>query len=82
MGRTEQVEGSFAGYNIYRAKTGEPLPWFPLNSELVMTDVFVDTGLERGVMYTYVARAVVRMPAGSLVESSASAEGRGQLLDE
>ncbi|HBT82219.1 MAG TPA: hypothetical protein DEB35_01890 [Desulfuromonas sp.] len=65
------VGGRPLGYNIYRWVDGEPLPYLPLNSDLVTTEGFEDFGLINGTNYHYVVRTVVQFGA-DVVESSAS----------
>lgn len=76
------IEGDFAGYNLYRAIKGEPLPFLPLNKEPLPGDSFTDSGLERHVTYSYASRMVVRMPNGMMVESALSNEVTGMLKEE
>lgn len=59
------------GYNIYRWGDGEPLPYLPLNSDLVTRERFEDFGLTNGTTYHYAVRTVVQFGA-EVVESSAS----------
>lgn len=79
--RPQLSAGVLVGYNIYRARAGEPFPLRSRNSE-PLTDAFVDTLIERHVSYRYAARTVVRLPAGGVVESALSAEVLGELLEE
>jgi len=75
-------KGTLVGYNLYRAQKGETLPFLPLNKELVTGKSYVDTGLDRNLNYIYAARAVVRLPTGTLVESDLSNEESAHLTDE
>lgn len=75
-------EGRLVGYNVYRSAGGESISYLPLNKEPLMETVYVDSGLERKVVYHYVVRAVVRMPWGGIAESGASNEEQGTLKEE
>jgi len=74
--------GAFMGYNLYRADKGEPPPFLPLNKEPLPGGSYTDSGLDRGVVYSYAARTVVRMPTGEMVESNLSNMVEGALRDE
>lgn len=76
----ESVE--LLGYNLYRAVKGEPLPFLPVNSQLISAPRYTDSGMARGVTYRYVARTVVRGQGGAVVESLASNEVEAALLDD
>jgi hypothetical protein len=65
------LEGSLAGYNLYRAEGDAPLPPLPLNSALITATSYDDFGLINGTSYRYVVRSVVSIGA-DLVESAAS----------
>jgi predicted small lipoprotein YifL len=75
-------EGTIAGYNIYRTMKGEVFPLRPLNNELISGVRFKDVGLERGAIYVYGVRTVVRLPSGGRVESGLSNEVEGKLKDD
>jgi len=75
-------EGVFAGYNVYRAPKGETFSYWPLNREPLTANHFSDEGMERGTTYVYAVRTVVRLPAGSFVESGMSNEVEGKLKDD
>ncbi|GFE60018.1 fibronectin type III domain-containing protein [Geobacter sp. AOG2] len=75
-------EGTLVGYNVYRGAKGELMPYLPLNKEPLAETVYVDSGLERKMVYRYVVRAVVRMPWGGIAESVASNEEEGALKEE
>jgi len=72
-------EGALAGYNVYRSAGDEPMPYLPLNKEPLVENVYVDSGLERKVVYHYAVRTVVRMPWGDMAESGSSNEEQGVL---
>jgi len=76
------VEGAVSGYNVYRTLKGDAFPLLPLNREPLSDNRFVDAGLERGTVYVYGVRAVVRMPSGSRVEGLLSNEAEGRLKDD
>jgi predicted small lipoprotein YifL len=80
--RKSPIEGTFVGYNLYRAIKGESLPYLPLNNEPLPGNSFTDSGTERHVTYNYAARMVVRMPNGAMVESALSNEATGILKEE
>jgi len=75
-------EGHFVGYNVYRCAKDEPMPYLPINKEPLAENVYVDSGLERKVVYRYEVRTVVRMPWGGIAESGASNEEQGTLKEE
>lgn len=69
------VQGTFLGYNLYRAVQGEPLPFVALNREPITGTSYVDSaldGLDRTRSYVYAVRTVATMPDGTLVESELS----------
>ncbi|NVN92644.1 MAG: hypothetical protein HXX11_18895 [Desulfuromonadales bacterium] len=75
-------QGTFVGYNLYRAPKGDHLPYVALNREPISGKSFTDSGLDRKLSYVYVVRSVVRMPGGQLVESELSNEVVTRLTDE
>jgi predicted small lipoprotein YifL len=78
----ELREGTLVGYNLYRAVKGDSFSLLPLNREPFSGSRYVDQGLERGVIYTYVARSMVRQSSGSMVESAASNQVEARLADD
>ena len=76
------ARGSLVGYNLYRATKGEALPFLPLNREPLAAASYTDSGLDRRLTYSYGVRALVRMPACELVESSLSNLVDGALKDD
>ncbi len=78
----QPVVGELAGFNLYRSEKGKPFSYQPYNNKLITAGTFVDERLRRHVVYSYVARSVVRMPNGALVESIPSLVVNAQLQDE
>ena len=76
------TEGSFAGYNLYRSTKGGVFSFWPLNGAPLKAHHFSDEGMEREITYVYVARTVVRLSTGTLVESAPSNEVQGKLKDD
>jgi predicted small lipoprotein YifL len=76
------LEGSIAGYNVYRALKGENFSYWPQNREPLAANLFTDVGLERGTMYVYAVRTVIRLSTGTFVESGMSNEVEGKLKDD
>ena len=76
------LEGSFAGYNVYRTLKGETFSYWPLNREPLTANRFTDVGLERGTTYVYAVRTVIRLSTGAFVESGMSNEVEGKLKDD
>jgi predicted small lipoprotein YifL len=76
------LEGTFAGYNLYRAQKGESFSFWPLNREPLTANQFSDVGLERGTAYIYAVRTVIRLSTGSFVESGMSNVVEGKLKDD
>jgi predicted small lipoprotein YifL len=76
------VDGTFAGYSLYRAVKGEAYSSWPLNSEPLKVNHYSDVGLERGTSYVYAVRSVVRSATGAVVESGMSNEVEGKLKDD
>jgi hypothetical protein len=75
-------EGALAGYNVYRTLKGDAFSLLPLNKEPLTGNSFTDAGLERGTVYVYGVRTVVKMPSGGKVESALSNEAEGKLKDD
>jgi predicted small lipoprotein YifL len=76
------LEGTFMGYSLYRAVKGEQFSYLPHVGSLLKENHFTDMGLERGVVYLYAARTVVKLSSGALVESGLSNEIEGKLKDD
>lgn len=70
------------GYNLYRKQKGEVWPYLPLNSKPLTQTVFADTGLDRRMIYHYMAKSLIRLPTNEIIESLASNEVEGILKDE
>lgn len=77
-----QVEPAavLSGYNIYRWRTGQSSPPFPLNDKPVTGNTFEDQRVERGVTYSYAVRTLVKA-AGEDVESAPSNQVSGALTE-
>ena len=60
-----------AGYSLYR-RTGKG-PWVKVNDKPIEKPVYIDSGLQEGVQYTYRVKAL-RQIQGALLESEASEE--------
>lgn len=75
-------QGKPIGINLYRAVKGDPLPLVPLNREPLGGNSYIDSGLARNTGYAYVARSLVMMPNGELVEGEPSGEVAVQLANE
>jgi hypothetical protein len=88
---TEREDGSallnLAGYEVYRSTSTGP-PYVKVSSGLVSGTTFADSGLQKGVTYYYVVRAVDTEGVGSDYSSEVSgaipAPGSiaGRVLDE
>lgn len=76
------VEGVLIGYNLYRTSGKNPFSYLPINKTPLNLKEFVDKGLARGVKYRYLARAVVRLPSGTIAESLVSNVIEGMLDDD
>lgn len=74
--------GEISGYNVYRAGKGDEFPLAPVTSVPVTGGRFVDSGLERATVYRYAVRSVIKLPAGTMIESGMSNEVEGQLKDD
>jgi hypothetical protein len=60
-----------AGYSLYR-RTGKG-PWVKVNDKPIEKPVYIDSGLQEGVQYTYRVKAL-RQIQGTLLESETSEE--------
>ncbi|HOK41829.1 MAG TPA: hypothetical protein PLD27_12425, partial [bacterium] len=65
-------EADLAGYNIYRTLTSGT-NYTKLNSSLITTNYYIDTGLTNGTRYYYVVTAVDVQPLESAYSSEVSA---------
>jgi predicted small lipoprotein YifL len=74
--------GRFLGYNIYRTKEKDTVPYQPVNREPLMGKYYIDSGLERNVRYLYMARTVFEMKTGNVLESPVSNVVDGMLKDD
>lgn len=76
------VAGSFLGYNIYRTSQQGLTPYLPLNREPWPGKEYIDSTLERNLKYYYVARMVVKLESGEVVESLLSNVVDGTLKND
>lgn len=74
--------GTLVGHNLYRMAQKDALTHFPINREPLAGKDYIDSGLARGIRYRYLARAVVRLETGAVVESLVSNEVEGMLKDD
>lgn len=75
-------DGVLVGYNLYRTLQNDSFPLQPINKKPIDGKEYVDSVLARGAVYCYLARAVVRLRSGVIVESMASNEVEGLLKDD
>lgn len=73
-------EGSLAGFNIYRSKSGEGTPSSPLNATPVTGESYEDKDVNLGVHYSYLVTAVATLN-GETVESMPSYRVDGALTE-
>jgi predicted small lipoprotein YifL len=64
-------EGAFVGYNIYRARKGEPMPLAPLNPTPFTGNSYADKELVLGITYDYTVTGIAKV-GGETVESAPS----------
>ena len=74
--------GTLQGYNLYRWSAVQARSYLPLNREPLKGGEYVDSGLERGVLYSYSARVLFKLSSGDVVESAESKVVTGKLADE
>lgn len=74
--------GTLQGYNLYRWYAVQTKSSLPLNREPLKGGEYVDSGLERGVLYSYSARVLYKLSSGDVVESAESNVVTGKLADE
>ncbi len=77
-----QIRGTLLGYNLYRSVVAAAQSYQPLNRKPVENGEYVDSGLDRGVMYRYSARVLIKLKSGTVAESAASNEVEGMLKDD
>lgn len=70
------------GYNVYRKRDAGNWSFAPLANHLLSTGPYVDTVLERGVLYRYAVTMLVDGTGGDVIESEMSTEVIGQLADD
>jgi len=73
-------EGTFVGYNIYRAKAGGEMPLAPLNAAPLNSTTYEDKELLVGVRYLYTVTSVATI-YGKAVESAPSNEAEGAISE-
>jgi predicted small lipoprotein YifL len=73
-------EGTFVGYNIYRAKAGGEMPLAPLNAAPLTGTTYEDKELLVGVRYLYTVTSVATIN-GKTVESAPSNEAEGAISE-
>jgi len=76
------VSGELLGYNLYRWSTVNARSYLPLNREPLKSGDYVDSGLERGVLYSYSARVLYKRSSGDVAESAESNVVTGKLADD
>jgi hypothetical protein len=76
------VTGSFIGYNIYRTTQLHETAYVPINREPSTGAAYIDSALERNTKYFYVARTVLKLESGSVVESLVSNVVEGMLKND
>jgi predicted small lipoprotein YifL len=76
------VAGSFIGYNIYRTTQQNEATYLPINREPFTGAVYIDSALARNTRYYYVARTVLTLESGSVVESLVSNAVDGMLKND
>ena len=74
--------GTLQGYNLYRWFAVQMKSYLPLNTEPLKDSEYVDSGLTRGVLYSYSARVLFKLSSGDVVESAESNVVTGTLADE
>jgi len=74
-------QGKLVGYNVYRAKTGAPMPLASLNPLPVTANKYEDKELLIGVSYDYTVRSVAAAPNGETAESAPSNLVQGTMME-
>jgi len=74
-------EGKLLGYNIYRSKAGQTMPYTPLNPKPVAGNVYEDKTVLIGTPFSYSVRTVAVLPDGETVESAPSNFAEGMMQD-
>jgi predicted small lipoprotein YifL len=74
-------EGKLVGYNIFRSKSGQPMPRTPLNPKPLNTNNYEDKEVQIGVQYDYTVTTVVVLPNGETADSAPSNEASGTMLE-
>jgi len=76
------ITGTLQGYNLYRWSATTARSYLPLNREPLKGSGYVDSGLERDVLYSYSVRALFKLSSGDTVESAESNVVTGKLADD
>ena len=77
-----QAAGSFIGYNLYRTTQLNVRSYLPVNREPLNGNEYIDSGLERNLGYYYMARTLVKLESGAVVESPVSNVVEGMLKND
>jgi predicted small lipoprotein YifL len=73
---------TIVGYFVYRTSTSGVESFQPLNREPIAGNRYVDSGLDRGTIYRYTVRTLLKLSTGMLLESSPSNVADGLLKDD
>ena len=76
------VAGRFIGFNIYRTTKEDTVSYLPINREPLMEKDYTDSGIERNVKYRYMARTLIKLESGDVVESPLSNVVDGMLKND
>jgi len=76
------IAGSFIGFNIYRTAKEDTVPYLPINREPLTEKDYTDSGIERNVKYRYMARTLIKLETGDVVESPLSNVVDGMLKND
>lgn len=77
-----QAAGSFIGYNLYRTTQLNVRSYLPVNREPLRGNEYIDSGLDRNRGYYYMARTLVKLESGAVVESPVSNVVEGMLKND
>jgi len=76
------VAGSFIGFNIYRSRQEDAVSYVPINREPLVEKDYTDSGIDRNVKYRYMARTLIKLESGDVVESPLSNVVDGMLKND